>query len=155
MTDWAALHARGLTAGEAAKAARTSVQAAYKWARRNRVRWCADRMGCAEIIVDWAALHKQGLTARQAAGEAGVSSSAARSWAQRNGLEWPRERIPAKGRAADISQLTPEQKRDFETLITLGGYTQAKALDTVTRPKVKVRAPKFDNFLTKKDGGLK
>lgn len=140
MTDWAVLHARGLTAAEAAKEAGTLSQAAYQWSARNGVRWRAARLPGG---VDWETLHKRGLTARQAALESGVSSLSARRWAERNGLEWPRERIPAKGRAADISQLTPEQKLDFETLITLGGYTHAEALATVTRPKVKVRAPQM------------
>lgn len=140
MTDWAALHARGLTAAEAAKEAGTLSQAAYQWAARNGVRWRAARLPGG---VDWEVLHKRGLTARQAARAAGASYTSARKWAQRNGLEWPRERIPAKGRPAVTSGLTPAQRRDFETLITLGGYTQAKALATVTRPKIKVRAPQM------------
>lgn len=142
MTDWAALHARGLTAAEAAKEAGKSRQAAYLWAWANKVTWRTTKpCGSHNRPIDWTPLYNQGLTARQAARAAGAHYSSARKWAKKNGLEWVRERLPAKGRPADTSGLTPEQQRDFETLVRLGGYTQADALAAVTRPKIKVRAP--------------
>lgn len=143
MTNWAALHARGLTAAEAAKEAGKTRISAYVWAARHGLRWRADEMG-KKRRVDWLALYRRGLTARQAAREAGASRISAQRWARKNGLKWPKERLPAKGRTADTSGLTPEQQRDFETLVRLGGYTQAEALATVTRPKVKVRAPTME-----------
>lgn len=39
VTDWAALHARGLTAKQAAKEAGKTVSLAYTWASYNGVKW--------------------------------------------------------------------------------------------------------------------
>lgn len=144
MTDWAALHARGLTAKEAANEAGRSEWAARSWSSRHGQRWAAQKLG--RQSCDWASLHARGLTARQAARAAGASCISAHSWARRNGVKWPKERLPAKGRPADTSGLTPEQKRDFETLIHLGGYKQDEALAIVTRPRVKVRAPTMEGL---------
>ncbi|NBE05947.1 hypothetical protein [Paragemmobacter ruber] len=85
--SWAALHAAGLTATEAARRRGRHVTGAFSWAKRAGVTWPTGvRAG---RRVDWAALHAEGLTATEAAARAGCCCSAAYRWARQAGVKWP------------------------------------------------------------------
>lgn len=94
-TDWAALHAKGLTAREAAKEAGKTEEAARIWAARRGVSWAG---ATTRQPADWAALHAQGLSARLAALKANRATEVAYRWARRNGVTWAAE---ARKRGAD------------------------------------------------------
>ncbi|MGA0615933.1 hypothetical protein [Paracoccus sp. KR1-242] len=139
---WQQCHAAGMTAPEAAAAMGMSEFTAYRWARKNGVRWTNRKRGSSrehmvaisrskarlqgirraaerrnKIPINgwtWAQLFEAGFTGPEAARVRGMTKESAYAWADRRGLEWPQHHTdPRRNPAAGLS---PEERAFYDRL---------------------------------------